>query len=88
MRQPQVARLAGVTLMVSSIDDAERIDVALYAAIAETPTLALDREMARHSRAADHSRLSMASAALLATAGGRRAITRFRRCAPVPRRFR
>jgi membrane-associated phospholipid phosphatase len=54
------------------LDDAERIDVALYAAVAQTPTLALDREMARLSRTADYSRLSMASAALLATAGGRR----------------
>jgi membrane-associated phospholipid phosphatase len=52
--------------------DAERIDVALYAAIARTPTPALDRAMGRLSRAADYSRLSIASAALLALAGGRR----------------
>jgi undecaprenyl-diphosphatase len=47
------------------------MDVALYAAIAQTPTPALDRAMARLSRAADYSRLSIASAALLAATGGR-----------------
>jgi membrane-associated phospholipid phosphatase len=52
--------------------DAERIDVALYAAIAQTPTPALDRAMARLSRAADYSRLSLVSAAVLAATGGRR----------------
>lgn len=51
--------------------DAERLDVALYAAIARTPTPALDRAMARLSHAADYSRLSLASAALLAATGGR-----------------
>lgn len=48
------------------------MDVALYAAIARTPTPALDRAMGRLSRAADYSRLSIASAALLALTGGRR----------------
>ena len=52
------------------LQDAERIDVALYAAIARTPTPALDRAMAGLSRAADYSRLSIASAALLALTGG------------------
>jgi len=52
--------------------DAERIDVALYAAIAQTPTPSLDRAMARLSRAADHSRLWLASAAVLSAAGGGR----------------
>ena len=59
--------------------DAERVDIALYAAIAQSPTPALDRAMARLSRAADYSRLSMASAATLAVIGGprgRRAATR------------
>jgi membrane-associated phospholipid phosphatase len=54
------------------LEDAERVDVALYAAIARTPTPALDRVMGRLSRAADYSRLSIASAALLALTGGRR----------------
>lgn len=52
------------------LDDAEKVDVAVYAAIAETPTPALDRAMSRLSRAADYSRLSIASAALLAGFGG------------------
>jgi membrane-associated phospholipid phosphatase len=54
------------------LEDAERIDVALYAAIAQTPTPTLDRAMARLSRAADYSRLSLGSAAVLAATGGRR----------------
>jgi undecaprenyl-diphosphatase len=54
------------------LEDAERLDVALYAAIAQTPTPALDRAMARLSRAADRSRLSLAAAAALAATGGPR----------------
>src|SRR2546421_7173509 len=42
----------------------------MYAAIARTPTPSLDRAMSRIARAADYSRLSIASAALLALAGG------------------
>jgi membrane-associated phospholipid phosphatase len=55
--------------------DAERIDVALYAAIARISTPTLDRAMARLSHAADYSRLSLCSAAVLAASGrrGRRA---------------
>jgi hypothetical protein len=49
--------------------DAERIDRAVYAAIASTETPALDRGMSRLSRAADHSRLSFAAAAGLAVRG-------------------
>jgi len=56
---------------VGWLQDAERIDVALYAAIAQTPTPTLDRAMARLSHAADYSRLSLASAAVLAATGGR-----------------
>src|SRR3954454_858553 len=55
---------------MSSLDDAERGDVAVYAAIAQTPTPTLDRAMGRLSEAANYSRLSMASAAVLATVGG------------------
>jgi membrane-associated phospholipid phosphatase len=54
------------------LQDAERVDVALYAAIAQTPTPTLDRAMARLSHAADYSRLSLASAAVLAAIGRRR----------------
>jgi membrane-associated phospholipid phosphatase len=60
------------------IEDAERVDVAIYAAIADTPTPALDGAMSRLSRAADYSRLSLLSAALLGLTGGptgRRAAT-------------
>src|SRR5213595_2224561 len=57
--------------MRSVIDDAKRVDVAVYAAIAATPTPSLDLAMGRLSRAADYSRLSLASAALLALGGGR-----------------
>jgi membrane-associated phospholipid phosphatase len=52
------------------IEDAERVDLAIYAAIARTPTPALDGAMSRLSRAADYSRLSLAAAALLALTGG------------------
>jgi membrane-associated phospholipid phosphatase len=52
------------------LHDAERLDTALYAAIAQTPTPALDRAMSRLSRAADYSRLSIASAGVLALVGG------------------
>jgi membrane-associated phospholipid phosphatase len=51
--------------------DVTRIDVALYAAVARTPTPVLDRAMARLSHAANYSRLSLASAAVLAATGGR-----------------
>ena len=53
------------------LDEAERLDVGVYAAIARTSTPAIDRAMSRLSRAADYSRLSLGSAALLAAVGGR-----------------
>ena len=52
------------------VADADRVDLAIYEAIARTPTPELDRAMSRLSRAADYSKLSLASAALLALAGG------------------
>jgi membrane-associated phospholipid phosphatase len=52
--------------------DAERVDVAVYAAIAQTPTPALDDAMRRLTSAADFSRLWMASSAALALTRGRR----------------
>ena len=45
--------------------DAERIDLAVYAAIAATPTPALDQGMSRLTRAANRSQLWLAAAALL-----------------------
>jgi len=55
----------------SWLEDAERVDLALYAAIARTPTPALDRVMSRVSRAADYSKVSIGAAGLLAATGGR-----------------
>jgi undecaprenyl-diphosphatase len=60
------------------LQDIENVDAALYAAIAATPTPSLDKAMSRLSGAANYSRLSLASAAALALAGGptgRRAAT-------------
>jgi membrane-associated phospholipid phosphatase len=54
----------------SLLDEARRLDLAIYTAIAQAPTPALDRAMASLSRAADYSRLSIASASILAVAGG------------------
>ena len=53
------------------LDDAERLDLAIYAAVARTPSPSLDRAMRRLSRAADHSKLSLACAGMLALGGGR-----------------
>jgi membrane-associated phospholipid phosphatase len=56
--------------------DADRVDVAVYAAVAATPTPSLDQAMGRLARAADLSKLWLGSAALLAVlrgAEGRRA---------------
>lgn len=50
--------------------EARRLDVAVYAAVAATPTPSLDRALSRLSRAANYSRLSIASAAILASTGG------------------
>ncbi len=52
------------------VDEAERLDLAVYAAIARTETPLLDRVLSRLSHAADYSKLSLASAALLSITGG------------------
>jgi membrane-associated phospholipid phosphatase len=52
------------------LDEVVRIDQAVYAAVATTPTPELDEALRRLSRAADYSRLSIAAAATLALAGG------------------
>ena len=54
------------------LEEVRRLDVAAYGAIAGTPTPALDSALSRLSRAADYSRLSLASAVVLAVAGGPR----------------
>jgi membrane-associated phospholipid phosphatase len=50
----------------------ERLDHAVYEAVAATPTPRLDGAMRWLSEAADYSRLSLAASAVLAIAGGRR----------------
>jgi membrane-associated phospholipid phosphatase len=50
----------------------DRLDVAVYAAIAATPTPRLDVALSRLSRAANHSKLWLAGSALLAAVGGER----------------
>jgi membrane-associated phospholipid phosphatase len=52
------------------LDDLKRVDTAVYAAVAETPTPTLDHALRRLSHAANYSRLSIASAALLGLFGG------------------
>ena len=51
--------------------DVTRLDLAVYEAIAATPTPTLDRAMNRLTRAANHSKLSLAAAAVMAGVGGR-----------------
>jgi undecaprenyl-diphosphatase len=57
---------------VSLRGEFEALDFAVYAAIAGTDTPILDRALGPLSRAADNSRLWIATAAVLATTGGRR----------------
>jgi membrane-associated phospholipid phosphatase len=52
--------------------EAQRIDRAVYEAVAGTATPQLDGAMRRLSNAANYSRLSIASSAVLAVAGGKR----------------
>jgi undecaprenyl-diphosphatase len=52
------------------IDELIRLDVAIYEAVAGTPTPELDRAFRRISRAADHSKLWIGTSVVLATAGG------------------
>jgi membrane-associated phospholipid phosphatase len=52
--------------------DLEQVDVAIYAAVAATPTPALDRAMSRLAQMADHSRLWVACAPILALTRGAR----------------
>ena len=54
------------------LSEAERVDRAIYGAITNTPTPLLDRAMPVLSRAADHSKLWVGTAVLLAVTGGRR----------------
>ncbi|MFF7993546.1 phosphatase PAP2 family protein [Kitasatospora xanthocidica] len=53
------------------LSDLRAVDGALYAAVAATPTPALDSALRRLSRAADHSKISLTVAAGLALVPGR-----------------
>ena len=68
---PRVATTTEARPAEGWIDELLRIDTAVYAAIATTPTPSLDRAFRRLSRAADHSKLWLGSSAVLAFAGGR-----------------
>ena len=57
---------------VDGIRQLGAVDRAMYQAIASTPTPALDEPLRRLSRAADNSRLWLATAGMLAVAGGPR----------------
>lgn len=54
------------------LDEVQRLDTAVYLAVAGTPTPRLDMAMRRLTNAANYSRLSMAAAAVLSIAGGDR----------------
>ncbi len=54
------------------LDELNRVDHAVYDAVAATPTPHLDAAMRRLSSAADYSRLSIGASAILAIAGGSR----------------
>lgn len=56
----------------ASREELSRLDVAVYAAIAATPTPLLDVAFRRLSRAADYSRLWLGSSAVLFAFGGKR----------------
>jgi len=58
--------------LLRAAQETRRLDLAVYAAIAATPTPSLDTGLGRLSRAANHSRLSIVSAAMLALWGGQR----------------
>ena len=54
-----------------ALAEVERLDLALYRAVADTRTPALDAALARLSQAANYSRISVVLALVLALAGGR-----------------
>jgi undecaprenyl-diphosphatase len=54
------------------LGEVRRLDAAVYVAVARTPTPRLDAGLRRLTNAANYSRLSMASALVLAVAGGQR----------------
>jgi undecaprenyl-diphosphatase len=76
MRRPP-ARVGAVTGarargLRSWLEDAHRLDLAVYAAVAATPTPTMDECLRRLSGAADHSKLWLGCSAALAAVGGGR----------------
>src|SRR6202012_3663142 len=67
---PQRARRRDTGVMTNVSTELAGLDQAVYAAIAATDTPTLDRAMRTLAQAADHSRLSMAAAAVLALRAG------------------
>ncbi|HEX3317045.1 MAG TPA: phosphatase PAP2 family protein [Solirubrobacteraceae bacterium] len=55
---------------ISTVAEINQVDHAVYEAIARSPTPSLDRELATLSRIADHSKLWLACAGLMAWRGG------------------
>jgi undecaprenyl-diphosphatase len=70
--RPATGAATGVPRLRAWRDEADRLDVAVYAAIAATPTPSMDVAMRRLSSAADHSKLWLCCAALLGAFGGTR----------------
>jgi undecaprenyl-diphosphatase len=71
-QSPATGGATGVARLGAWREEADRLDVAVYAAIAATPTPSMDVAMRRLSGAADHSRLWLCCAALLGAFGGSR----------------
>ncbi|HSK27755.1 MAG TPA: hypothetical protein VK894_12675, partial [Jiangellales bacterium] len=63
VEEPPLARLRG---------ELDRLDLAVYRAVAGSPTPSIDAALRRLSRASDYSKLSVAAAGALARAGGDR----------------
>jgi membrane-associated phospholipid phosphatase len=76
MNEPDVSRARTTAepagWLARTAADAGRLDRAVYAAVAGTPTPFLDDKLRRLSSFADYSRLSIASAVVLALGGGHR----------------
>ena len=72
LRPTPTIESSGSSFLRASREEADRLDIAAYAAIAATPTPTMDAGLRRLSRAADHSRLWLGCAAVLAAVGGER----------------
>ena len=55
-----------------TLEELHGLDLAVYSAVAASPTPSLDSTFRRLSRAADHSKISMSVAGVLALGGGRK----------------